>query len=190
MSLQFKCPNCNTLLSTSTDKSGSIVNCGRCHKDLLVPQSVPPVATPAVEPIEFQPTNQAAVDRHTISEYEPQPVPPFLAQGKTTEQTGLQGVHRPWFRDPIIVFGWLLPLYFLAGFVIWVGMDLRTKWVLSRRNTGASERLVQAPVDLEAETKVKTQPRDSKKFPPPATVLPEKPAPPVATASADDNSNR
>ena len=46
MSIQFHCPNCRTLLSTSTDKPGSIVSCVRCHKDIVVPNLPPPVASP------------------------------------------------------------------------------------------------------------------------------------------------
>ena len=46
MSLQFQCPSCRALLSTSTAMSGSIVNCGRCHNDVVVPSIAPPVALP------------------------------------------------------------------------------------------------------------------------------------------------
>ena len=188
MGIQFHCPSCNALLSTSTDEPGSIVSCGRCHTDLLVPQAVPAVVVPVVERIESQSTNQAAVDRFTIVEDEPQPTLLFAAGEDTTEQGEPAQVHRPWFRDPIIVFGWLLPLYVLAGFILWMGMDLKTKWALqSPRNAVASERLAQAPVNLEAETQEKTQPQDSEQPPAPATTLSEKPPPPVAAASADDN---
>ena len=43
MSLQFRCPSCNTLLSTSTDKLGAMVTCGRCHEKI----QIPPVASAA-----------------------------------------------------------------------------------------------------------------------------------------------
>ena len=49
MSLQFQCPSCHTLLSISNDKSGSVVACGRCHKDLVVPHVSAPVAVPVPE---------------------------------------------------------------------------------------------------------------------------------------------
>jgi hypothetical protein len=188
MSLQFNCPSCNTLSSIANDKAGSVVSCGHCHANVLVRQSVPSVVVPVVERIEYQRANQSPVEGFTIIEDEPQSIPlPPAAEG-TTEQTAPPKVHRPWFRDPIIVFGWLLPLYILAGFILWMGMDLKTKWVLtSPRKAVSSERLVQAPVDLEAKTQEKTQPHETEKPSPPEAVLPEKPVPPVAAALADDN---
>ena len=56
MSLQFQCPHCNSLLSASADKSGSVVSCGICHQDMVVPNVAPPVALPVpTNPVVFFP---------------------------------------------------------------------------------------------------------------------------------------
>ena len=46
MCLQFQCPSCSARLSASTGQPGSIVTCGGCHNDIVVPSIAPPVALP------------------------------------------------------------------------------------------------------------------------------------------------
>jgi len=190
MGIQFRCPSCNTLLSTSTENSGTMVNCGRCHIELLVPERLPPETTPPVVEVDVQVSEQSTIDRFTIIDDEPQPDFLSPAAEDTAEQIEPSNVHRPWFRDPVIVFGWLLPLYLLAGFIVWAVMDLKTSWVLvPPRNIAVNEQLVQAPIDLEAQKKEMTKPHTAEERPPPAVVLPEEPGLPVAAALADDNDN-
>ncbi len=160
MSLQFHCPNCDALLSTSAENSGTIVNCGRCHMELLVPEPLTPGTTPPVVEVDVQITAHPLVDGFTIIDDEPQQASGLPAAAETAEQVERSSIHRPWYRDPVVVFGWLLPLYFLAGFVVWAVLDLKTRSVqVPPRNDAVNEQLVKAPLIRETQTDKKTEPQ-------------------------------
>ncbi len=185
MPLQFHCPNCNALLSTSAENSGTIVNCGRCHMELLVPEPLPPETNPPVVEVDVQITAHPLVDRFTIVDDEPQQASATPAAAETAEQVDRSDIRRPWYRDPVIVFGWFLPLYLLAGFIVWAALDLKTRWVLvPPRNDAVNEQFVEAPLSREAQTDEKPEPQHVNETPA-AAVSPEKPIPPIVTASAD-----
>ena len=132
---------------------------------------------------------QNAVDHFTIVGDEDLAAPVDPVDEYVAENSDSPEVHRPWWRDPIIVFGWLLPLYILAGFLIWLAIDLSTNRVrMSQRAAVAGERLVQEPVGLksEATAKAKTELADSEKSPPAPAVLPELPASPVVAGPTED----
>ena len=158
MSLQFHCPYCNTLLSTSAERSGTIVSCGRCHRQLRVPEPVAPETTPHLVEVEVQTTKPALVDGFKIIDDEPQTearIPP-----PTTEIERLipSNSHRPWYRDPVVVFGWLLPLYLLAGFVVWAAMNLKRRRCRCRRANDAATNNELKPPWSESTDEKKTEP--------------------------------
>jgi DNA-directed RNA polymerase subunit RPC12/RpoP len=57
MSIQFRCPSCQTQLSISNDKAGSIVDCPRCRNKITIPLAALPVHKAQEMPVVKQTAN-------------------------------------------------------------------------------------------------------------------------------------
>jgi hypothetical protein len=138
--------------------------CPICRIQIQFPEFAPPVAGPIDKP-DAAPLQIATTgDSSTGVETRPAVSTSSAARVIVTGGHPLGQSRRPWFRDPVIVFGWLIPAYVLAGFVAWVLIDLNAKSVPSLpRNGDASGQASGDPVDSSSETKPDADDKDTGK---------------------------
>ena len=74
MAIQFRCPSCQTLLSTSSHQPGSVVNCPRCAAKMHVPPTPLPIATPVAGPPPPQSNHGPASDPFASIVHAPDPL--------------------------------------------------------------------------------------------------------------------
>ena len=174
MSIQFRCPNCNALLATSTDKPGSIIACARCHNDLIVPESAPPVANLDFGHVVDRVAELTTTDRFVIIEPEPSPDP----RADAREREDFHEAHVGWWRNPVVVVAGANLLLCLVAFCVYV-FSSRTTVDTKRIRAEQPTEPVSSDVPSDLARSSKDSPRET----------PEEPPPRAAVALVDEDAN-
>jgi hypothetical protein len=176
MSIRFRCPNCDALLATSTGTPGSIIACARCHKNLIVPEPLPTVASLDFRQIDEEPVEPTEADRFVIIDPELAPDPHPCAYASKPEY--VHAAHVAWWRNPVIIFGWGTPLLCLAAFLC---------YILPSRTTVDGKRKPPQRANEPVASNLRSDLAPSSKASPATSP---KPSPPrVVTALAEDDAN-
>lgn len=136
MAIAFTC-ECGQVLRANDGHAGRRVICPTCRREIVVPVPTgPDQATPVVkpEPPSFPAIRVDLRDLAFLRAEDPQQplshAPTHVDQDEPEQGASPEGA-RPWWKDPIIVFGWGTPLLGLVaflGYVAWPhGSDVAKK---------------------------------------------------------------
>ena len=90
MPIQFRCPNCNQMLSISTKRAGSKIICPACTEEALVPTPGDPTAA----------FDAVALPTSKLPVASPPPAPAVPTHpAESAYSTGAAGLHKPLFEE-------------------------------------------------------------------------------------------